>query len=114
MVASSASLLNFLVYLTVVPAIMACLDTIVQLQVFKPGEEPLIAAALIDLFALLPEASNFVESLVQQTVQLEVVLNRYKPSLSTSPFRAPLAKYLNRHYSGKYTCTCLPFHFSVC
>ena len=85
------------------------LDTIIQLKAFKPGEEPLIAAALMELFALLPQASNFVESLVQHTIQLEVVLHRYKPSLSTSPFRAPLAKYLNRYYTGKYTGTCLHF-----
>ena len=68
-----------------------------QLLVFKPGEEPLIAAAVMDLFALLPQASHFVESLVKQTIRLEGVLPRYKPCQSISPFRAPLAKYLNRH-----------------
>jgi len=71
-------------------------DKILQLQVFKPGEEPLIAAAVMDLFALLPQASHFVESLVKQTIRLEAVLPRYKPCQSISPFRGPLAKYLNR------------------
>lgn len=75
-------------------------DKILQLQVFKPGEEPLIAAAVMDLFALLPQASHFVESLVKQTIRLEAVLPRYKPVQSQSPFRAPLAKYLNRHCSS--------------
>ncbi len=77
-------------------------DKIMQLQVFKPGEEPLIAAAVLDLFSLLPQASQFVESLVKQTVRLEMALPRYKPCLSASPFREPLAKYLNRHYASKF------------
>ena len=78
------------------------LDKIMQLQVFKPGDEPLIAAAVLDLFALLPQSSQFVESLVKQTVRLEMALPRYKPCLSASPFREPLAKYLNRHFASKF------------
>lgn len=68
---------------------------------FKPGEEPLIAAAVMDLFSLLPNASHFVEALVKLTINLENVMLEYKGrSFSTSPFRTPLAKYLNRHYSS--------------
>ena len=78
------------------------LDKIMQLQVFKPGDEPLIAAAVLDLFSLLPQASQFVESLIKQTVRLEMALPRYKPCLSASPFKEPLAKYLNRHYASKF------------
>lgn len=72
-----------------------------RLQVFNPGEEPLIAAAVMDLFALLPQASHFVESLVKQTIRLESALPKYKPCRSNSPFRDPLAKYLNRHFASK-------------
>ncbi len=78
------------------------LEKIMQLQVFKPGDEPHIAAAVLDLFSLLPQASQFVESLVKQTVRLEMALHRYKPCLPASPFREPLAKYLNRHYASKF------------
>ena len=78
-------------------------DKILRLQVFNPGDEPLIAAAVLDLFALLPQASHFVESLVKQTIRLESALPKYKPCLSSSPFRVPLAKYLNRHFASKLT-----------
>lgn len=72
-----------------------------QSQVFKPGDEPLkIAAATMDIFSLLPQASNFVEALVRRTLDLESVMFKYKSSLSTSPFRKPLAKYLNRYFQG--------------
>ena len=74
-----------------------------QSQVFKPGDEPLkIAAAIIDIFSSLPHASNFVEALVRRTLDLESVMYKYKCSLSTSPFRKPLAKYLNRYYAGRF------------
>ena len=76
-------------------------DKVMRLQVFNPGDEPLIAAAVMDLFALLPQASHFVESLVKQTIRLETALPKYKPCLSASPFRDPLAKYLNRHFASK-------------
>lgn len=83
-------------------------DKIMRLQVFNPGDEPLIAAAVLDLFALLPQASHFVESLVKQTIRLESALPKYKPCRSISPFRDPLAKYLNRHFASEcnISCTC--------
>lgn len=77
-------------------------DKIMRLQVFPPGDEPLIAAAVMDLFALLPQASHFVEALVKQTIRLESALPKYKPCRSISPFRDPLAKYLNRHFASKF------------
>lgn len=61
-----------------------------------------MAAALMELFSLLPQASHFVESLVKHTIRLESALPRYKPCHSISPFRAPLAKYLNRHCASEY------------
>ncbi|KAL7534798.1 hypothetical protein ACHAXR_010621, partial [Thalassiosira sp. AJA248-18] len=75
-------------------------DKIIATQLWKPGEEPLIAAAVMDLFSLLPQASQFVESLVRHTIRLESVLPKYKPCQSISPFRAPLSKYLNKHCAG--------------
>ena len=72
-------------------------DRIIGHQIWKTGEEPLVAAAIIELFELLPDASHFVEPLVKTIIKLEVVLPRYKACLVQSPYRAPLAKYLNKH-----------------
>jgi len=72
-------------------------DKIIALQIWKPGDEPLIAAAVMDLFSVLPQASHFVEMLVKHTIRLESVLPRFKPCQNISPFRGPLARYLNRH-----------------
>lgn len=69
-----------------------------SLNIWKKGEEPLVAAAIIGLFELLPDDSHFVELLVKTTLKLENALPRYKYScLDESPFRLPLAKYLNKH-----------------
>ncbi len=73
-------------------------DKIIGLGIWKRGEEPLVAAAIISLFELLPyDSSHFVELLVKTTLKLENVLPRYKTCQVESPFRVPLAKYLNRH-----------------
>ena len=77
-------------------------EKIISLQVFKPGEEPLVAAAVMDIFSLLPQASGFVEALVKTTIRLEAVLPRYPPCQSASPYREPLARYLNRHPQSEY------------
>ena len=34
---------------------------------------------------------------MKHTIRLEAVLPRYKPCHDNSPFRGPLARYLNRH-----------------
>ena len=77
-------------------------DKIIALQVWKPGEEVLVAVAVMDLFSLLPQASHFVESLVKMTLRLESVMPRYKPCRTTSPFREPLAKYLCRYSASEF------------
>ena len=47
---------------------------------------------------MLPDdSSHFVELLVKTTLKLENSLPRYKACLVESPFRLPLAKYLNKH-----------------
>jgi len=38
-------------------------NKIISQKIWKEGEEPLVAAAIVDIFALLPHASHFVESL---------------------------------------------------
>ena len=73
-------------------------DKILSEQIYREGEEPLIAAAIIDLFTLLPHSAHFVEPLVKTTIRLESVLPRYKYTNSSSPYRAPLAKYLDKNY----------------
>ncbi len=73
-------------------------EKIMSLNIWKKGEEPLVAASIIGLFELLPDDSHFVELLVKTTLKLENALPRYKYCcLDESPFRLPLAKYLNKH-----------------
>ena len=80
------------------------IDKIMQLQVFESGEEPLVAASGMELFLFLPGASQYVEDLVRVTLQLESVMYKYNPESSSSPFRKPLATFLNKHYSSKCNC----------
>ena len=61
------------------------------------GEEPLVAAAIVNIFSMLPHASNFVEPLVKTCIKLENTLPAFKTRLTESPFRKPLARYLNKH-----------------
>ena len=66
-------------------------------HIWKEGEEPGVAAAVVDLFALLPHASHFVEPLVKTTIKLEACLPSFKARCVISPYRKPLARYLNKH-----------------
>lgn len=66
-------------------------------KIWTPGEEPFVAAAIIDLFSLLPHASHFVEPLVKITIKLEAYLPGYNAHCVSSPYRRPLARYLNKH-----------------
>lgn len=68
---------------------------------WNEGEEPDVAAAIVGLFVLLPHASNFVEALVKTTIKLESCLPSYKSQHVYSPYRKPLARYLNKH--SQYT-----------
>ncbi|PON39191.1 Armadillo-type fold containing protein [Parasponia andersonii] len=62
-------------------------------KLWKAGEEPKIAAAIIELFHLLPmAASKFLDELVTLTIELEY-------SEINSPYRPPLTKFLN-HYAA--------------
>lgn len=73
-------------------------ESIISQKIWNPGDEPLVAAEIINLFQLLPdESSNFVEPMIKTTLKLEAVLYRYSVYFSESPFRVPLAKYLNKH-----------------
>jgi len=66
-------------------------------KIWIPGEEPQVAAAIIDLFSLLPHASHFVEPLVKTTIKLEAYLPGFNAHCVGSPYRKPLARYLNKH-----------------
>lgn len=76
-------------------------EKIMAMDVFKVGEEPLIAVAILDIFNVIPynppQAPHFVEPLIETTLRLEAVLSRFKLfTMSVSPYRAPLAQYLVR------------------
>ncbi|KAL5822462.1 hypothetical protein ACOSQ3_020378 [Xanthoceras sorbifolium] len=66
---------------------------------WKAGEEPKIAAAIIELFHLLPQAaSKFLDELVTLTIDLEGALAPLQVySEINSPYRLPLTKFLNRY-----------------
>ncbi|XVE87428.1 hypothetical protein DITRI_Ditri18aG0116500 [Diplodiscus trichospermus] len=66
---------------------------------WKAGEEPKIAAAIIELFHLLPHAaSKFLDELVTLTIDLEGALSPGQVySEINSPYRLPLTKFLNRY-----------------
>ncbi|CAN1122507.1 Transformation/transcription domain-associated protein [Linum perenne] len=77
-------------------------DKLVQsLKSWKAGEEPKIAAAIIELFHLLPlAAAKFLDELVTLTIDLERALPAGQVySEINSPYRLPLTKYLNRYSS---------------
>jgi len=75
-------------------------DRIITKMIWHEGQEPIVAAAIMDLFALLPHASHFVEPLVKTAIKLEAVLPRFKFESVTSPYLGPLSRYLNKHCSG--------------
>ncbi|CAI0392859.1 unnamed protein product [Linum tenue] len=70
-----------------------------SLKAWKAGEEPKIAAAIIELFHLLPlAAAKFLDELVTLTIDLERALPVGQVySEINSPYRLPLTKYLNRY-----------------
>ncbi|XP_031107078.1 transformation/transcription domain-associated protein-like [Ipomoea triloba] len=66
---------------------------------WKAGEEPKIAAAIIELFHLLPQAAGkFLDELVTLTIDLEAALppGQFYSEIN-SPYRLPLTKFLNRY-----------------
>ncbi|KAI0530691.1 hypothetical protein KFK09_000238 [Dendrobium nobile] len=68
---------------------------------WKAGDEPKVAAAMIDLFHLLPPAAGkFLDDLVTIVIDLEGALPQGQfYSEINSPYRIPLAKFLNRYAS---------------
>ncbi|XP_072974683.1 uncharacterized protein [Typha angustifolia] len=66
---------------------------------WKPGDEPKVAAAMIELFHLLPQAAGkFLDELVTLIIDLEGALPQGQfYSEINSPYRLPLTKFLNRY-----------------
>ncbi|CAL9045632.1 unnamed protein product [Musa banksii] len=66
---------------------------------WKAGDEPKVAAAMIELFHLLPQAAGkFLDELVTIIIDLEGALppGQFYSEIN-SPYRLPLTKYLNRY-----------------
>ncbi|CAI5712891.1 unnamed protein product [Hyaloperonospora brassicae] len=75
-------------------------DRIIKAGIWKRGEEPAVAAAIVDLFHLLPPNDAFLEPLINCVVDLEVVLPKYGSyGKMSSPYRIPLTRFLNRYAS---------------
>jgi len=70
---------------------------IIKLRAWKEGEEPMVASAIVEVFCLLPQASKFVEQIVNTCLGIEAVLQDYKIKQTQSPFRGPLARFLNKN-----------------
>ncbi|XP_047310383.1 transformation/transcription domain-associated protein-like [Impatiens glandulifera] len=71
-------------------------------KAWKAGEEPKIAAAIIELFHLLPSAAGkFLDELVTLTIDLEAALppGQFYSEIN-SPYLLPLTKFLNRYSSA--------------
>lgn len=70
---------------------------IMALKKWKPGEEIKVAANTVGIFSLLPHASQFVEHLVKTCIKLEAALPAFKNLEVFSPFRRPLARFLDKY-----------------
>ncbi|RLN59051.1 hypothetical protein BBJ29_003112 [Phytophthora kernoviae] len=76
-------------------------DRIIKAGIWKRGEEPAVAAAIVDLFHLLPPNDSFLEPLINCVVDLEAVLPKYGSyGKMSSPYRMPLTRFLNRYASS--------------
>ncbi|UIZ26478.1 hypothetical protein KXD40_001859 [Peronospora effusa] len=75
-------------------------DRIIKAGIWKSGEEPAVAAAIVDLFHLLPLNDAFLKALINCVVDLEAVLPKYGSyGKMSSPYRIPLTRFLNRYAS---------------
>ncbi|OQR96405.1 phosphatidylinositol kinase (PIK-L3) [Achlya hypogyna] len=73
-------------------------ERIIKAAIWKRGEEPNVAAAIVDLFHLLPPSDTFLDPLVSCVVELEAVLPKYGSfGKLSSPYRKPLVRFLNRY-----------------
>ncbi|GMI34635.1 hypothetical protein TeGR_g12684, partial [Tetraparma gracilis] len=69
-----------------------------NLKIWRAGEEPLVAASVINLFELLPQGTAFVERLVTTVINLESTLHQFKGyNQAHSPYRLPLTRYLTQY-----------------
>lgn len=84
-------------------------DKITSLQLWNLGDEPKVAAAVMDLFALLPQASRFVEALVKSTLRSAVFLVHVNAIFLF--FNADLMVMLS-NFSGWRLLGVYPFHLS--
>ncbi|RHY58145.1 hypothetical protein DYB30_004780, partial [Aphanomyces astaci] len=73
-------------------------ERIIKAGIWKRGEEPNVAAAIVDLFHLLPPSDTFLDPLILCVVELEAVLPKYGSfGKRSSPYRLPLVRFLNRY-----------------
>ncbi|KAF0701086.1 Aste57867_8383 [Aphanomyces stellatus] len=73
-------------------------ERIIKAAIWKRGEEPNVAAAIVDLFHLLPPSDTFLDPLIMCVVELEIVLPKYGSfGKLSSPYRLPLVRFLNRY-----------------
>lgn len=73
-------------------------DTIMKSRLASPGKAPEVAAAILNLFHLLPHSPKFLQQIVTVTYQLETVLHRFRScAFLASPYRRPLTLFLNRY-----------------
>lgn len=77
-----------------------------ELRLVDDVKETAIASSAVELFAMIPHGSTFVEPLVKICIKLESSLHVYKTRVVFSPYRKPLACYLN-----KYPEHCVSFFF---
>ena len=75
---------------------------ILETKRWQKGQEPLVAAKIIELFQFLPQSTTFLEHLVKITLTLEINIYQYRDLNSTtsvgcSPYRKALIGYLNRY-----------------
>ncbi|KAJ0401448.1 hypothetical protein ATCC90586_009858 [Pythium insidiosum] len=75
-------------------------ERIIKAAIWKRGDEPAVAAAIIDLFHLLPPNETFVDAMIDCIVELEAALPAFDSyGKMSSPYRTPLTRFLNRYAS---------------
>ena len=81
-------------------------QTIISARIAPPGKEPQVAAAIIHLFHLLPlPPRSMLQRLVINTCKLERVLHQFRCcGYLSSPYRQPLATFLNRFSGACLVC----------
>jgi len=71
---------------------------LINSNIYRSGEEPLIAASIVNIFQLLPNVHTMLEPLVDVTLALESDLVSFKRfNEAFSPYKVPLTIYLSNH-----------------